>query len=148
VEPQVTVSVSSVQSRKIVVLGEVRAPGVFALDTELTILDAVGKAGGWGNDAKTSDVLLVRKVGGKAEVFAFNMNDALQGGDSANNRQLLANDIVYVPTKKIANMARFMSYIGTILTPFVITEGGILLWPQMLDALQGKSSGTIAIPTR
>ena len=147
VDPQVFISVSAIQSRKVLVLGEVHTPGVLTLDNDLTILDAVGKAGGWTTDAKTSNVLLVRNESGKAKVRSFDIDAVLAGGSYADNQTLRTNDIVYVPTKKIADISRFMSYLGNILGPVVMLEGGIVLWPQMLDALKGKSSGSIAIPT-
>jgi len=146
-DPQVSISISSVQSQKILVLGEVKSPGAFALDTDLTILDAVGKAGGWTADAKTTNVLLLRNVSGKVDTRSFDVTEALQSGSLSQNLRLQRNDIIFIPTKKIADIARFMGYISNILSPIVMTEGGIVLWPQMLDALKGESSGSIAIPT-
>lgn len=146
-DPQVTISVSAVQSQKILVLGEVKSPGAFALDTDLTILDAVGKAGGWTTDAKTTNVLLLRNVSGKVDTRSIDVTEALKSGSLSQNVRLQRNDIIFIPTKNIADIARFMGYISNILSPIVMTEGGIVLWPQMLDALKGKTSGSIAIPT-
>ena len=81
VDPQVFISVSAIQSRKVLVLGEVKTPGVLTLDTDLTILDAVGKAGGWTTDAKTSNVLLVRNESGKVKVRSFDIDAVLAGGN-------------------------------------------------------------------
>ena len=147
VDPQVFISVSAIQSRKVLVLGEVHSPGVLTLDSDLTILDAVGKAGGWTNDAKTNNILLVRNESGKTKVRSFDIEAVLAGSNYSDNQALRTNDIVYVPTKKIADISRFMTYIGNILSPVIMTEGGIVLWPQMLNALKGKTSGSIAIPT-
>jgi polysaccharide export outer membrane protein len=148
VDPQVTVSVPTVQSHKILVLGEVRNPGVFSLDTDLTIMDAVARAGGWSSDAKRSNVLLLRNVSGKVQTESFDMDAALSAGNLSRIQRLQKNDVVYVPTKKIADIAKFMGYISGILSPIVMAEGAIVLWPQMIDAIKGEStSGTIAIPT-
>jgi polysaccharide export outer membrane protein len=148
VDPQISISVSSVQSQKVMVLGEVRNPGIYTYDADLTIMDAVAKAGGWTSDARTSNVLLLRKVSGKVSTKSMDMDAALESGSLSENLPLQRNDIVFVPTKKIANIARFMSYISNILSPIVLTEGGIILWPQMIDALSGKSTGTLAIPAQ
>ena len=148
VDPQVSISVTSVQSQKVLVLGEVRSPGVFSLDSELTIMDAVGKAGGWTTDAQTSNVILLRNVSGKVDTQSIDLKSALESGRLSDYKVLQRNDIVYIPTKNIANMARFMSYISNILSPIVLVEGGIVLWPHVLEAIKGQSSGAIAIPTQ
>jgi len=44
-DPQVAVSVESYRSQRIFVTGEVRMPGTFPLTGELTLLDAIAKAG-------------------------------------------------------------------------------------------------------
>lgn len=47
INPQVSVGVTAVQSQKIIVLGEVNNPGLFGLDTPLTAVEAISKAGGF-----------------------------------------------------------------------------------------------------
>jgi polysaccharide export outer membrane protein len=149
VDPQISISISAIQSQKFLVLGEIKSPGVFNLDSDYTILDAVAKAGGWNQDAKTSNVLLLRNVGGKVEARSIDMDEVMKGGNVAYNKQLQRNDIVFVPTKKIANIARYASYLSSILSPVVLTESGIVLWPQALDVLEGKKASTqITIPAR
>jgi polysaccharide export outer membrane protein len=149
VDPQITISVTAIQSSKVVVLGEVRTPGVYTLDTELTIIDAVAKAGGWTADAKMSNIILLRNVSGKVETRSLDMEAALAGGSLSQNKPLQRNDIVYVPTKKIADIARFMTYIGSILSPIVLTEAGVVLWPNVIKTLEGKSSSTsLSLPSK
>jgi polysaccharide export outer membrane protein len=148
VDPQVIISVSSLQSQRVLVLGEVRNPGIFVLDTDLTVLDAVARAGGWTVDAKTDAVVLLRQVSGRLEPRSLDVASAIKAGRLVDNSLLQRNDIIFVPTKKIADVARFMGYLASIISPIVLTEGGIVLWPQMIDALNGKTSGSVAIPTR
>jgi len=149
VDPQIIISLSSVQSVKIMVLGEVKNPGIFSLDTDLTVMEAVAKAGGWTTDAKLSDIILLRNVAGKVETQALNMGSAMQGGSVPNNKQLQPKDIVYVPTKTIADISRYMTYLSSILSPIVLLEGGIVLAPQAIDVLGGKkSTANVSIPAR
>jgi polysaccharide export outer membrane protein len=145
VDPQVSISVSAIQSRRVLVMGEVNTPGAFILDRDLTILDAVATAGGWNHDAKLSNVILLRKVKEKVEVRSYDMSGIVDGLSAPENVRLQSNDIVYVPVKTIANISRFMTYIGNILSPIVLAEGGIVLWPQMIDALNGKKAASSAI---
>ena len=149
VDPQITISLTTALSSKVVVLGEVRTPGVYTLDTELTIIDAVAKAGGWTADAKMSNVILLRNVSGKVETRSLDMESALAEGSLSQNNPLQRNDIVYVPTKKIANMARFMTYIANILSPIVLTEAGIVLSNQAINVINGKASSTsLSLPSK
>jgi len=147
VDPQVSISVAAIQSRRVLVMGEVNAPGAFVLDRDLTVLDAVATAGGWNRDAKLSNVIVLRKVKEKVEARSYDMSGIVDGSGATENVLLQANDIIYVPVKKIANISRFMTYLGNILSPILMTEGGIVLWPQMLEALKGHSSTNLAIPT-
>ena len=150
VDPQITISVSSMQSQRVLVLGEIRNPGAISLDSDLTVMDAMAKAGGWTQDANLSNVFLLRNVSGKVESRSLDMNALIRGGELSNNYPLQRNDVVYVPTKKVADVARFMSYITAILSPVVMIESGIVLWPQALDVLEGKTSTTtpLTIPAR
>jgi polysaccharide biosynthesis/export protein len=52
INPDVSVGVITVLSHKVVVLGEVKKPGSFSLDTPLTAAEAVSKAGGFTTNAK------------------------------------------------------------------------------------------------
>lgn len=139
VNPQITVSITSIQSKKMMILGEVKNPGVFPLDVSFTMTEAIAKAGGLTNDADQGNIVLVRRGKKKAEVSVFDYEDIWKNGNVHKDITLQQGDIVYATTKKIASIARFMSYLGTILAPVVTLEGGIVLWPQMLDALQGKT---------
>jgi polysaccharide export outer membrane protein len=148
VNPQITISVSSIQSQKVLVLGEVKSPGVFSLDTELTIMDAVTKAGGWSNDANMSKVILLRNVSGQVEIQSIDLTAVLEGRERTDNMLLQKNDIVFIPTKKIADVSRLMKYISSILSPVVSAEAAIVLWPQMINAINGKSTGGSTIVTQ
>ena len=142
VDPQVVVDVSTVQSQKIMVLGEVNNPGVFALDTDMDILEALSKAGGMTKDAKIANVLLIRRGQGRPEVMSLNLKKVLKGGDISQNLILKNGDIAYLPAVTIANVSRYFSHISQILAPFVSFESGVVLWPMVKDVLQGK--GTVA----
>ena len=150
VDPQVVVNISTVQSQKVMVLGEVNNPGVFTLDTEMGILESISKAGGTTRDAKMGNVLLVRRGQGKPEVASLNLKKALNEGNFSQNTNLQNGDIVYVPRVAIANVSRFFSHLSEILSPFVMFETGVVLWPTVKDVLQGKdlTGSPVSIPTR
>src|SRR3989337_4229325 len=138
IDPQVLVAISTVQSQKIMVLGEVNNPGVFALDTDMDILEAISKAGGMTKDAKMANVLLIRRGQGRPEVTSLNLKKVFKGGDVSQNLLLQNGDIAYLPAVTIANISRYFSHISQILAPFVSFESGVVLWPMVKDVLQGK----------
>jgi polysaccharide biosynthesis/export protein len=142
VNPQITVTVIAISSKKFMVLGEVNTPGVFTIDTDLTIIEAIAKAGGMTQDAKENKVIVIRRGKEKPELLSFSFKDIWEKGDVTRDVTMRPGDIVYVSTKTIADVSRFMQHIGQIISPIVSLEGGIVLWPQVMDVVQGKKPST------
>ena len=147
VNPQITVTVTAISSKKFMVLGEVSIPGVYTFDTDLTVIEAIARAGGMTRDAKQNNVTIIRRGKEKPEILSFSFKDVWEKGDITRDVALRPGDIVYASTKTIADIGRFMQYIGQIIAPIVSLESGIVLWPQVVDAIHGVSpnAGT-AIP--
>jgi polysaccharide export outer membrane protein len=91
-----TVIVKEIRSRKIYIIGEVSRPGTFQLGSEMTVLQALGEAGGFIEGADKSDVQIVRTEGGKEQRFKFNYNDVVKGKNPAQNIRLLPGDTIIV----------------------------------------------------
>jgi len=71
--------------------------------------DAIAMAGGVNNVAKTSDVLLFRRVSSEmAEVKRVNLKDILEKGALSEDVVLRPGDSVYVPRSKLGKVDRFM----------------------------------------
>ena len=149
IDPQVFVNVTTVQSQKIMVLGEVNSPGIFTLDSDFSVIEAISRAGGMTSDAKLNNVLLIRREQGKPTASVLNLKKALKEGDISQNVSLVNGDIIYLPAVTIANVSRYFSHISQIISPFVSLESGIVLWPQVKDVLQGKETRDVplSIPT-
>jgi len=149
-DPQVFVNVTTVQSQKIMVLGEVNNPGVFTLDLDISVLEAITKAGGMTPNAKLANVLLIRRDDVKPAMVSLNLKKTFKEGDISQNWMLKNGDIVYLPAITIANVSRYFSHISEIISPFVNLETGIFLWPQVKKVLQGKETENVplSIPTR
>ncbi|WP_322094610.1 polysaccharide biosynthesis/export family protein [Paraburkholderia bannensis] len=61
VKPQVTVRMASYRAHEIYVDGEVRSPGVVAInDVPMSLYEAIARAGGFADTADQSDLILVR----------------------------------------------------------------------------------------
>jgi polysaccharide export outer membrane protein len=87
--PQVTVSVRNPTGFQFSVIGKVRSPGVFTPGKYVNVLEAVGMAGGPGEFADTSNVLILRKQNGSLVTMRVRLNDAIKGNPSS--RDLAAN---------------------------------------------------------
>lgn len=86
----------SFRNYKITVLGEVRAPGTYTIDSEkINVLQALGKAGDLNLTAQREGILLIREVNGKQEHYSINLknSDILQSPYF----YLQQNDVLYVP---------------------------------------------------
>jgi polysaccharide biosynthesis/export protein len=91
-----TIIVKEIRSRKIYIIGEVARPGTFQLGSELTVLQAIGEAGGFIEGADKGDVVIVRNEGGKERRLKFNYNEVVNGKNPAQNIKLAPGDTIIV----------------------------------------------------
>jgi len=95
VNPQINVFVDEFRSRKVVVLGNVRSPGIIELSGPTTFLELVSKAGGFDKDAGDT-ATIKRKVDDKDTVIAINLTSLVKGGDLEQNIQINDEDTIYI----------------------------------------------------
>jgi polysaccharide export outer membrane protein len=95
VNPQVSVTIEERVRRSVTVLGQVREPGVFKLsaDRGLTLVEALGMAGGMTRIANPKKVTLKRSGGGDPQVI--NVKDITSG--KAADVVLRDGDVINVP---------------------------------------------------
>lgn len=148
INPQVDISVASLKSTKVYVLGEVKTPGTFDWRSGMLAWEGISQAGGFTTDANEDKILLVRSEDGKAAIKALNLRGMLKGENLTQDVYLRNGDVVYVVPLVIADVQRFMNRLNNIIAPIVNIESGIALWPQVRDVLQGKgqSTGTVVVP--
>lgn len=90
-----SVSLSSIRSMRVFVLGEAYKPGAYTLSSLSTITHALFAAGG------ISDIGSLRTIQLKREgkiVVEFDLYDLLLNGDSSKDVTLKPNDVIFVPT--------------------------------------------------
>ena len=140
-QPQVAIEMTTLRSPKVTVLGEVKTPGSFVIETPMSVIDAVSVAGGTTIDAKKSSILLLRHTSGSLIVKKVDLEASLQAAEGRYAMGVQSGDVVYVPRSFIADLNRYMQTVSNIISPLVFAEFGIVLGPQMLDALKGNSVG-------
>jgi len=98
--PQVTVAIEQYRSQRVFVTGEVRNPGSYALTGDMTLIEALAKAGSTTNNA--SDEVVVVRGGKGAEQAAtpgdgrdtrrINLQNLQSGGAASENLNLALRD--------------------------------------------------------
>jgi len=96
-QPNATVMVKEINSRKVFVVGQVAKPGTFPLTGDMTVLQAIAVAGDVLEYAKATKITVVRQEGGAEQRFKFNYRDVLKGKDVGQNIRLKPGDTVIVP---------------------------------------------------
>ena len=96
-EPQVTVTVTEINSRRIYVSGEVMRAGAYPLVPHMTILQALSSCGGFTQFAREKNVYVLRTQDGKQAKLPFNYKDAVSGKNPEQNFELQPGDVIVVP---------------------------------------------------
>lgn len=91
-----TVIVKEIHSRKVYVVGEVAKPGTYALGGEMNVMQLIAEVGGFAENAKKNDVVIVRTENGQERRFKFNYNEVVRGKNVQQNIQLLPGDMILV----------------------------------------------------
>jgi len=95
--PQVTVTISEVNSRRIYVTGEVARQGAQNMLPNMTVLQALSAAGGLTQFAREKKIYIVRTVDGKQVTYPFDYKGALTGKHPETNILLQGGDMIVVP---------------------------------------------------
>ncbi len=95
-EPNATVIVKEIRSRRVFIVGEVVRPGTIPLSGEMNVLQVIAAAGGLTEYAKKSSIAVVRKENGRERRFKFNYNEVIKGKKPQQNIVLRPGDTVVV----------------------------------------------------
>ena len=130
--PEISIILRGIESKRIWILGRVQAPGVYAMTTPTTLLEALSMAGGAMSLANYRD----QEAAGISEELAdlgrsfviregkllpINFERLLKQGDMTQNIYLQPDDFVYIP----ATTAREIYVLGAVAgpRPVAFTEG-------------------------
>jgi polysaccharide biosynthesis/export protein len=95
--PQVTVTVTEINSRRVYCTGEVLKPGALSLLPNMTALQAISSCGGFTQFAKVKGIYILRVEGGKQIQHPFNYKDVVKGKKPEDNILLQPGDVIVVP---------------------------------------------------
>ena len=91
--PDVTVTVTQVNSKKYFITGEVGRPGEFPLAVPVRVFDALSNAGGFREFANKKKIVIIRG----SERLKFNYTDIIKGKNLEQNILLQNGDTIVVP---------------------------------------------------
>ena len=91
--PDVSVTITQVNSKKFAITGQVNHPGEFPLVVPTRIFDALSNAGGFRDFANKKKIVIIRG----AERIRFNYTDLLKGKSPETNIFLENGDTIVVP---------------------------------------------------
>jgi polysaccharide export outer membrane protein len=110
--PQITVGIEQYRSQRVFVTGEVRNPGAYALTGDMTLIEALAKAGST-TDKGSDEVVVVRggrgvdqaitpDAAGARDVVRVNLKDLQSGGAANKNVDLRDGDTIYIARAELA----------------------------------------------
>jgi polysaccharide biosynthesis/export protein len=95
--PQVTVTVIEIHSKRAFITGEVARPGTYSLNAQTTVLQLIAQAGGFTPFAKKNGIVVLRTEDGRQSRLKFKYNEVVQGKKTEQNIALHPGDTVVVP---------------------------------------------------
>jgi polysaccharide biosynthesis/export protein len=95
--PQVTVIVTTINSQRVYLLGEVMRPGAFPMIPGMTVLQAISSGGGFTQYARTKAIYVLRNENGKQVKYPFSYKEVLNGKKPEQDIPLKAGDTIVVP---------------------------------------------------
>jgi polysaccharide biosynthesis/export protein len=96
-DPNPTVIVKEIKSRKVFITGQVEKPGPYPLNGSVTVLQLIATAGGLRDFADGKNISVIRVREGKQSVFEFNYQELLKKRYLTQNIELAPGDTVVVP---------------------------------------------------
>jgi len=95
--PSVTVTLKESHSRIYYVVGQIAQPGEYSLNTPVSILQAIARAGGFAEWAKKEKIMIVRRSDDHDRILKFDYEEFLNGKDRDNNINVMPGDTIVVP---------------------------------------------------
>ena len=96
-EPNVTVVVRQINSRKVFITGQVQKPGPYVLGGTTTVLQLIATAGGVLEYAHSNKIVVMRTENGKQTSHPFDYKGVITGKNLRQNIELRPGDTIIVP---------------------------------------------------
>lgn len=91
-QPDVVVRITETTTRYITIDGSVAKPGMYPVERQLTLLQAISLSGGPNDRANPKRVVVFRQIGGERNAAAFNLIDIRKG--KSDDPLVYPNDVI------------------------------------------------------
>ena len=118
--PRISTIVRSFAPTRVYVSGEVVNPGeLITVGPNLTLTQAIARAGGVKNSGRANEVLVIRRgAGDQPQLYMADYDAATQGGDPTKDARLAPFDVVFVPKIGAAEVyAGYQQYLQQFISP-------------------------------
>ena len=95
-EPNASVIVKAINSRKVYITGQVAKPGSYPLTTDMNVLQLIAHVGGLLEYANSENIVVLRIENGQEQRLKFNYKDVVKG-KTQQNVILKPGDTIIVP---------------------------------------------------
>lgn len=98
INPQVSIFIQEYRSKKVVIMGQVKTPGVYELSGSTSLLELISKAGGLREDAgnKLTISRTLPDDANKQKVFNIDLRQLLETGASSLNVNIMDQDNIFI----------------------------------------------------
>ncbi len=96
-EAVVAVMVEDVAGNRVYVIGQVNKPGMYVMNPQLTVIQALSLAGGGTPFAKLDKISVIRGTGTSQKTMEFRYDQVVEGKSLQQNISLESGDVVLVP---------------------------------------------------
>jgi polysaccharide export outer membrane protein len=96
-DPEINLTVSSVEGNSIFIIGKVISPGTYPMTRQLDIVQALRLAGGFTPYAETENIQILRRTGRTQKVIRFDYTRIADGKALETNVLLKSGDTIVVP---------------------------------------------------
>jgi polysaccharide export outer membrane protein len=104
--PAVKISVNT--TGRIMIIGEIKSPGLYVMQPNLTVMESILKAGSYDEEtANLKSVVLLRGGLDNPVVMRLDLNKMIKKGDRQDDVFVKPGDLIYVPKTFISNLNKF-----------------------------------------
>ena len=96
-DPNVTVVLAAINSKRIYVIGAVKKEGTLSYSYGMTVIQALSEAGGLNDYARRKKIYVLRTESGREYRLAFNYEEVVRGEGAEQNIVLQPGDTIVVP---------------------------------------------------
>ncbi len=96
-DPNITVIVKTINSRKVFITGQVAKQGPYPLTGPTTAVQLIALAGGLAEYANSKNIVILRTENGRQVSYKLNYKEVVSGKKLAQNIELKPGDTIVVP---------------------------------------------------